>query len=211
MWPAPFIQINWIGLNVGQMFYISLEWMLFYRSRTHIHTAAHWLIHSVIHSKSREIRCWRTDATQQHTTSTVVQTVQSVQCTHAHTFSKHAFTVFSHCAYPCIVQGKFKHSNSGSLGSYLSEEKSRHMRYDENIHVPLINVHVHWYRLAGWLVDCIIHTLAYILKPMLNRNTLYVDADRMENAPFTLNRIIAIVTVVRRRNWATPSYIHGEV
>lgn len=172
------------------------------------HSDAHWLIHS----KSCEIRCRRTDATQ-HTTLTDVQTAQSVQCTRTHTFaytfSKHVIILFSHCAYPCIVQGKFKPLNSGSLGCYWSEENSRHMRYDENIHVPLINVHVHWYRLAGWLTAS--YMLSHTLEPMLNWNTLYVDAERMENAPFALNRIIAIVTVLRRRVWATLSNIHGEV
>lgn len=73
MWPVPSIQINWNGFSVSQMFYISHDCMLFYRTYTHTHRL---LVKCslLIQFENRRYCCTVT------LTAIVVQTVQSVHC-----------------------------------------------------------------------------------------------------------------------------------
>lgn len=76
MRPVPSFQINWNGLSVSQMFYISHDGMLFYRTHAHTHTRL------LAHSVEYQVKCSynsKIDATAAAVhTAIVVQTVFKV-------------------------------------------------------------------------------------------------------------------------------------
>lgn len=156
MWPVPFIQINWIGLSVGQMFYISLDWIVVLSLVRHIQTCS--LTDSFIHSKSTEtfvVREWTRHTAHNRRRLLFRPFKVYIQCTqtHRHILQACYYFRFSVCLslYRAWQTQAFR--NQAQSVAKLCEwgEEPANMRYDENVHVPLISVHVHIhsYRLTG--------------------------------------------------------------
>lgn len=135
MWPVPSIKINWNGLTVCQMFYISLDCMLFYR--THSHPFIQYQVNF-----SLFVHISKIDATHNRLLFRPFK-VYSVQCSVCTLMLyTHILQVCYYCYYFILLCLSVYRSGNSSICidsvcscSYIlereRERRNRHMRYDE--------------------------------------------------------------------------------
>lgn len=211
MWPVPFIHINWIGLSVGQMFYISLDWILFYRTHAHTYSLTDSLIQSFIQNQVEfVVREWTLYSAQRRLLFRPFKVYSAhtvCDSTHIHILQACYYYYFIfHSAYPCIVQGKFK--NSDSLDSFISvRRKPAHtIRWKHTSRLSMF-----MFIDTGWLVDWL--TASYTLARSMHIGT-YVKLKHIvrefgvygERSFHSQSHRIAIVTVHGgefEQHWAT--------
>lgn len=182
MWPVPSIQINWNGFSVSQMFYISHDCMLFYRTYTHTHTLQ-VKCSLLIQLENRRYCCMygytHNDCCSDRSKCTLC-TLMLI-----HTFSNcvHVVIILFCFAYPCIVQAirAFVDRLKSNDACWIERERKRRNRTGTCDTTMWVNKNTFFLSMfidAGWLADWLPTRCACTLEPMLNWNALYVECMR---------------------------------